>query len=250
MNILDTFIQYFIMFIEMIALFLAFCSPAIIIWLVIRHDIKQKIQRYESTTYFKQTRIPYQAVRNDAGLDGEYLIYENLQWIEDCGAKFLFNTYLPISNNRTTEIDVILITHYGIFVFESKNYSGWIFGDENSKKWCQCLKSRYSSQKEFFYNPIMQNKTHIKAVQKQIKRNDIAYHSIITFSNRCDLMEVPMGRNIIHRHEVSELVTQICESNVKCLNDKQIEQIYNLLYPYTQVSESIKQQHIEYVSEL
>ncbi|MBD8948316.1 MAG: NERD domain-containing protein, partial [Blautia obeum] len=34
-------------------------------------------------------------------------------------------------------------------------YSGWIFGNEKSKNWCETLKGK----KYFFYNPIKQNKT-------------------------------------------------------------------------------------------
>ena len=36
-------------------------------------------------------------------------------------------------DGETSEVDLIFITQKGIFVFESKNYSGWIFGDEKSR---------------------------------------------------------------------------------------------------------------------
>lgn len=49
--------------------------------------------------------------------------------------KILRNIYLPKENGETAEIDVIYITKKGIFIFESKNYSGWIFGDEKSRYW-------------------------------------------------------------------------------------------------------------------
>ena len=51
---------------------------------------------------------------------------------------------------KTTEIDLLMIHEKGIFVFESKNYSGWIFGSEDQLKWTQCFKS---GQREHFYNP-------------------------------------------------------------------------------------------------
>lgn len=49
--------------------------------------------------------------------------------------KVLRNVYIPKDNNETSEIDVLFITQKGIFVIESKNYSGWIFGSEKQYKW-------------------------------------------------------------------------------------------------------------------
>lgn len=67
--------------------------------------------------------------------------------------KILRNVYLPKDNGETSEIDVLYITQKGIFVFESKNYSGWIFGDEKGQYWTAMLPNR---QKNRFYNPIKQ----------------------------------------------------------------------------------------------
>jgi hypothetical protein len=61
---------------------------------------------------------------------------------------------LSKKDGSTTEIDLIMIDETGIYVFESKNYSGWIFGDEKRKNWVQTLENR---QKNYFYNPIWQN---------------------------------------------------------------------------------------------
>ena len=61
----------------------------------------------------------------------------------------------------TTQIDHILVSRYGVFVIETKHYSGWIFGDEKSKKWMQVIYHR----KHQFQNPLHQNYRHVKAVQ-------------------------------------------------------------------------------------
>lgn len=44
---------------------------------------------------------------------------------------------LPDSQNGTTQIDHILLSPYGIFIIETKNYQGWIFGGERQKSWTQ-----------------------------------------------------------------------------------------------------------------
>ena len=35
----------------------------------------------------------------------------------------------------TSEIDVVMLHEKGVFVIESKNYSGWIFGSEEQRNW-------------------------------------------------------------------------------------------------------------------
>ena len=64
--------------------------------------------------------------------------------------RYLFNLYLPKDDGGTTEIDVVFLHDSGMYVFESKNYSGWIFGTETQKNWTQTLpmgpgKSRITS---------------------------------------------------------------------------------------------------------
>ena len=66
------------------------------------------------------------------GKRGETLTERELKLVKLFGRKgrTLRNVYIPKDNGETSEIDVVYITQKGIFVFESKNYSGWIFGDE------------------------------------------------------------------------------------------------------------------------
>ncbi len=93
---------------------------------------------------------------------GEYLSFNKLEKIKG-DHRILTNVYLPKGNGETTEVDLIYIHETGIYVLESKNYSGWIFGDEKSKYWMQTLQNGH---KEKFYNPIFQNNTHIKYLIK------------------------------------------------------------------------------------
>lgn len=72
----------------------------------------------------------------------------------------LNNVTLPTSNG-TTQIDHVLVSRYGIFVIETKDYSGWIFGEAKSSQWTQVIYKRKSR----FQNPLRQNYKHIKAVQ-------------------------------------------------------------------------------------
>lgn len=203
---------------------------------------------YRKSSYYKVTHNSLLSVWFDKGRHGEYLTYKYLRNLEKDGARFLFNVYLPKDNGETTEIDVLLIHNDGIFVFESKNYSGWIFGGETQKNWTQCLPKGKgkASQKEHFLNPIFQNKLHISTL-KQIIGENFPCYSIIVFSERCTLKNIsvsnPMIR-VINRNQVSATVKSFSSANTSKLSQTDVGSIYNTLFPFTQVSAETKEKHI------
>lgn len=224
-----------------------------IIWIPII-IIYYKNKKYKEETYYKITNISYLKVRHDTGRYGEYLTYKYLKKFEEQGAKFLFNIYVPKKEEETTEIDVLMISSKGLFVFESKNYSGWIFGSDNQKYWYQTLPAgRRKSHKEKFYNPVFQNNTHVKYL-KSLIGNEIPIYSIITFSDRCKLMNVSIKNsnvNVINRYKIYKLVSSIYNDNSNdTLSVDQINEIYSKLYPYTQVDDVVKQKHIDNINNI
>jgi len=167
----------------------------------------------------------------------------------DGGGRFLFNILIPKGNGETTEIDVLLISSKGLFVFECKNYSGWIFGNEAQKNWTQTLpKGRGRCHKEHFYNPIMQNASHIKHLKNLVGKN-VPMRSVIIFSDRCTLKNITIKSNdisVINHYSIAPVVTQICNQiQTTIFTETEINDIYNKLYPYTQCGYEIKRQHIE-----
>lgn len=221
-----------------------FVIPAIIIIVV----LVKKDKEYKNGAYYQITKHPYFSVKHNTGRYGEYLTYKYLKQFETNGAKFLFNIYIPKENGETTEIDVLMICKKGVFVFESKNYSGWIFGSENQKNWYQTLPAgRGRSHKEHFYNPIMQNRSHIKHL-KAFLGEQVPMRSIIVFSDRCTLKSVQIRSNdisVINRYSVAPVVSGICNQIPNdLLTDNDVTEIYNQLYSYTQVDEIAKMQHI------
>ena len=205
-------------------------------------------KKYEESIYFQSTKIPFWQIRHDLGHYGEFLIYDYLKEMELEGAKFLFNIYIPTCNNKTTEIDVIMITTQGIFVFESKNYSGWIFGTETQRKWTQSLHIGYGdTQKEHFFNPIMQNEYHIKYLKK-ILNMDTNFYSVVVFSNDCEFKNITRKSDsttyLIYRSELYKTIQYIKAINANVLSISDIETLYNKLYSYSQVDKLIKEKHI------
>ncbi len=181
--------------------------------------------------------IKYKENAYDKGRYLEYLTYKSLRHFEKNGGKFLFNLLIPKKQGGTTEIDVLLICSKGLFVFECKNYDGWIFGNEMQKKWTQTLpKGRSLCHKEHFYNPIMQNASHIKHLKNLIGKN-LPMRSIIVFSDRCEFKNFTIKSNnisIIKHFKISSVVSKICNQIKEIYTETEINNIYSKLYPYTQ----------------
>ena len=223
-------------------LFLIIIIPIMLLAVLVYRD-----KQYKKTAYYQITNNPYSSIKYDKGKYGEYLIYKRLQHYESDGAKFLFNIYIPRTGNQTTEIDLIMISSKGLFVFESKNYSGWIFGNEIHTNWTQTFPAgRGRSHKEKFYNPIMQNASHIKHL-KRLVGEDIPMRSIIVFSDACTFKDIAIKSSdvaVTKHNYVSSVVSQICNQlQGEHLSQRQISIIFTELYPYSQVNAAIREQH-------
>lgn len=95
----------------------------------------------------------------------------------------LFNNIILETPDGTTQIDHILISPFGVFVIETKNFKGWIFGDAQQKKWTQSLFGPYySSIKYQFQNPIHQNYKHVKAVQDFLGIDSKFVFNVVVFA--------------------------------------------------------------------
>jgi len=183
---------------------------------------------------------------NWAGKRGEMLTQKELRLVSLFGrsGKVLRNLYLPKDNGETSEIDVVYISQKGIFVFESKNYSGWIFGDENSMYWTAMLNNK---EKNRFYNPIKQNRTHLKWLQKCVGEQ-IPLFSIVVFSERCELKKIALQSKdipVIKRDHVYATVRDIWDSHPDALNETEVQALYEKLQGFTNADNAVKAAHIQ-----
>ncbi|MCW3789486.1 nuclease-related domain-containing protein [Plebeiibacterium sediminum] len=123
--------------------------------------------------------------------------------------------YVVKSNNKYSQIDVVVATTEGIIVFEVKDYSGWIYGNGNYSHWTKVMS--YGKKKYRFYNPIKQNINHIEALKRQLKQfENIPFYSIIVFYGDCELKEinyVPNGTFLVKPSRIFDVLKLIRESN-------------------------------------
>ena len=202
--------------------------------------------QYKNSNYCRETNNSFLSVCFDKGRSGEYYLAQYLNCFQSMGCKFLFNLYIPRDNGKTSEIDVIMFHPKGLFVIESKNYSGWIFGNEKSKQWTQTLPvGRRRSNKERFYNPIMQNSTHIRAIRKLID-DTIPVYSIIAFSDECTLKDVTVKSNVVvtYYSRLYKSINNIISNSNYSITPELLNQTYEKLSQFSNVDYSTKIQHI------
>ena len=113
----------------------------------------------------------------------------------------LHNIMLPTDEDETTQIDHIVVSQFGVFVIEAKNYSGWIFGDEKSHMWTKTLPG---GRKYRFQNPLRQNFRHTKTMES-LGVPAGAVKSVIAFSENVTF-KTAMPPNVLHFGDVPDYI--------------------------------------------
>ncbi|MBP1920581.1 nuclease-related domain-containing protein [Youngiibacter multivorans] len=205
--------------------------------------------RFSSSSYSSASGNRFYKTISDKGAYGEFLVFLLLESLGE-GSRILTNIYLPLDNGRTTEIDLLMVHPTGIYVFESKNYSGWIFGDEKSRNWTQSLKG---GKKISFYNPVMQNRGHINALMDNLR--DVgpeSFFSYIVFSERCELKNVSISSkntSVLKRNSLKSVITADISGRPKVFGESEISGIHGILSWYSLAEESIKVNHVRTIRE-
>lgn len=233
-------------FIFISSLFAYLIIPFIILPVVI---YLPKYIKYRNSKYKDGSKNSFLKVVGDKGTYGEFLTFTYLEEL-DFYKRLMTNLYLPKADGSTTEIDLLMISHTGIYVIESKNYSGWIYGDENYRNWTQTLKN---GKKNYFYNPIWQNKGHINALKNVLNINeDNVLKSLIVFSKRCELKNINHTTPNVRVIKRSSIIDTIKKDQIgfnKVLSVDEIERYYLKLKEFNCVDESIKEDHIRNIRE-
>lgn len=97
--------------------------------------------------------------------------------------------YVERSNGEFAQIDIVVATPQGLLAIEVKEYGGLLFGDEYQRYWTQIL--NFGKEKYRFYNPIMQNAGHIRALREQSEQfAGLPIFNIVLFAGNCSLRNI------------------------------------------------------------
>jgi hypothetical protein len=132
--------------------------------------------------------------------------------------------------------------------------SGWIYGSENKEKWVQTLPN---GMKYRFYNPIWQNKGHVKAISEFLEEcgygKFIKFYSLIVFSERCELKNIDVVSDDVHvikRDGLNGCINKILKNNKDCLTKAIRDDIIQTLGRLSRPDEEIREQHLSDVEEV
>lgn len=96
---------------------------------------------------------------------------------------------------RYRQIDHIIVSTRGIFVIETKAHKGHIQGSEEAQYWQQ----RFLMSSRSFYNPLLQNASHIRALRRVLRGvSSVTFVSTVVFTEawRIDVLT----EDLVKRH--------------------------------------------------
>lgn len=188
---------------------------------------------------------------NRKGELGEYKITIQLDQLPK---NYMHHSDLLIKNDKSStgysQIDHVIITPYGIFVIETKNYQGTIYGGKDRKTWL--INGKFKMM-----NPLLQNYGHIQAIKNII---DIKYHeyfiSMVSFTKRCtfkideELRKINSNQLVVYDIELTEFINRkiaVLKLQYKepLLSNQDINSIHGALSTANILDLSIRKQHVE-----
>lgn len=174
---------------------------------------------------------------NIQGWFGEKNISSRLHTLSD--DYVLFNDVYINVGGRSVQIDHIVVSIYGIFVIETKNYKGWIYGTDNSEYWTNNI----FGNKYQFYNPIKQNYSHVWALEKLLKIPENKFIPIVVFLGgatlKCDTQGV-----VIYSGQLRQFILNY---KMPVFSQKEVADIANILTSANNIDKSRKKAHIHSV---
>ena len=125
---------------------------------------------------------------------GESIVNFSITRNLDKNTYHLIKDVMLPSGGGSTQIDHILVSKYGVFVIETKNVKGWIFGSESQHKWTQQI----YKHKNTFQNPLRQNYKHIKTLTELLNIEESKFYSVVVFTGGSSF-KTQMPENVLDR---------------------------------------------------
>lgn len=154
------------------------------------------------------------------GVIGEFIVNLFLSFLPKEKYNIIKNVTLP-TEDGTTQIDHIIVSEFGIFVVETKNMKGWIYGTEKQKQWTQKIfKNSFK-----FQNPLHQNYKHIKTLETILALPLDVFHSVIVFVGDSTFKN-KMPDNVLYGRNC---IKYICSFNKTLLKKSEVVKYTNLI---------------------
>ncbi len=151
----------------------------------------------------------------------------------------IINDVMLRTNYGTTQIDHIVVSIYGIFVIETKNYKGWITGSEYAEQW---TKNMYG-KKYSFRNPLKQNYAHVKALEEKTNLSSDKFIPIVVFSRNSDI-KVKVSTPVVYIHRLNREIKRYTDVRFKV---EELDTLVAMIRLSDINSKENKKQHVEQI---
>lgn len=153
------------------------------------------------------------------GVAGEFIVNLSAKLFLDKERYHLIKNVTLPTEDGSTQIDHVIVSRYGVFVVETKNIKGWIFGKPNQKTWTQQI----YKHKNKFQNPLHQNYKHTKVLEKLLGLNDSQVFSVVVFVGD-STFKTEMPENVTYGKGYIRFIKSKAQS---VLNETEVEDIKN-----------------------
>lgn len=160
---------------------------------------------------------------------------------------YLFKDVLLQIDKGTTQIDHVLVSRFGIFVIETKNMKGWIFGKENQAKWLQQI----YKHKSYFQNPVHQNFKHKSALESVLDVDPASVKSLVVFVGDATF-KTPMPSNVIYSSGLRKYIRSYSKEFfsegevvdlIRQLSEGKLTSSFKNKYKHVQYAKSLQSPH-------
>ena len=183
-------------------------------------------------------RTPY--MRGKIGEWRISLLLKNVT--KDYDSKVINDVVIEVEG-KSSQIDHVLIDRSGIYVIETKNYSGRIYGSYDDKNWTQVLV--FGHRKNKLYNPILQNKVHMYRLMEVLGiKNNI--HSLVVFvkSN----IEYINADEVYTPRTLKKYIKKHIDEEI--LSEEEVLSLFNKLNDYKENPVKTNKEHIKGIQEM
>lgn len=130
----------------------------------------------------------------------------------------ILNDLVFRTEKGTTQIDHLVVSKYGIFTIETKNYRGEIYGDDNRKEWTQLIVTEVTYAKKWwktytyvtknrFYNPVKQSVGHAFRIKELLSVfPHVKIVPIVVFTGDAILSYVESKNHVVYEENLLDVI--------------------------------------------
>ncbi len=151
-----------------------------------------------------------------------------------------FHDVIIPATNGTSQIDHLVVSPYGIFIVETKNLKGWIFGSEDQAKWTQSLYGKKYS----FQNPLRQTFRQKKVLAQFLGLKESKIRAVVFIVGDCKF-KTHLPSNVMK----SGLGRYIKRFRTQILTPNEIQEISEKLERHISESATTRRDHVRSLRE-